>query len=247
MTFFMDALSMADTAGSALREWSDRDGNTVKAAYVRTEVASVILCREDGTEFKVAMKSLSEPDMQLVRLQTPPRILINMEPSVDSYTVGYLGSSGGYDYTVTYEVVEPSVLLRKTSTEPYEAQLEMEMILLGRIRDIRHRYIIIESAIIPFTFTEKNSYVYYYAGSPVDLRQIKGSWRSGIQYEGYLILIRDSRGELVAVKGSKIALEEHAAELSGVPFGTLLTDDLRVVKPRRVVPEDGYELPSLTY
>ena len=82
---------------------------------------------------------------------------------------------------------------------------------------------------------------------PVDLRQIKGSWRLGIQYEGYLILIRDSRGELIAVKGSKTALEEHAEELSGVQFGNLLTDDLMVIKPRRVLPEDGYEMPDLPY
>ena len=246
LAFFAGASSMAETDGVKLREWTDRDGRVVKAAYVRTEVSSVILRRTDGTEFKVAMKSLSEPDLQLVRLQNPPWIWINMEPSVDSYTVGYFGS-GGYDSTVTYEVVEPSVLLRKTSSDPYEAALEMEMILLGRIRDIRNRYIVIESAIIPFTFTGKNSYEYRYVGFPVDLRQIKGSWRLGIQYEGYLILIRDSRGELIAVKGSKSALEEHAEELSGVQFGNLLTDDLMVIKPRRVLPEDGYEMPSLPY
>ena len=179
----MVSLSMEQPANETLREWKDKNGTTVKAEYVRTEVESVILRREDGTEFKVSMKSLSEPDLQFVRLQTPPRIFIKMEPSVDSYTVGYLGNDG-YDYTVRYEVVEPSVLLRKTTTEPYEAPLEMEVILLGRIREVR-RYVIIDNAVVPFTFTGKQSYEVHYMGYPVDLRYIRGSWRSGLQYEGY--------------------------------------------------------------
>lgn len=241
----MATFSMAETSGVELREWTDRDGNTVKAEYVRTEVESVILRGEDGTEFKVSMQSLSETDLQFVRLQTPPRIFINMEPSVDSYTVGYLGN-GGYDYTVRYQVVEPSVLLRKTSTEPYEAPLEMEVILLGRIREVR-RYIVIDNAVVSFKFTGKQSYEVNYIGYPVDLRQIRGSWRSGIEYEGYLVLIRDSMGRLVAVKSNKISLEQNAEGLSGAQTGSMLTDKWKVIKPRIVMPDDGYEQPKLTF
>lgn len=239
------SFSMGDPAPDTLRKWTDRDGKTVKAEYVRTEVESVVLRREDGSEFRVSMKSLSEKDIEFVRLQTPPRILINMEPSVDTYTVGYLGNDG-YDYTVKYQVVEPSVLLRKTSTEPYEAPLEMEVILLGRIREV-DRYIIIDSAVISFTFAGKQSYEVTYEGYPVDLRQISGSWRSGVEYEGYLVMIRDSRGKLVATKASKIALEKNATELAGAQVGSMLTDQLKVIKPRIVMPDDGYEQPKLTF
>jgi hypothetical protein len=242
----MVSLSMAEESGSGtFREWTDKNGTTVKAEYVRTEVESVILRREDGTELKVSMQSLSEPDLQFVRLQTPPRILINMEPSVDTYTVGYLGN-GGYDYTVKYQVVEPSVLLRKTSTEPYEAPLEMEVILLGRIREVR-RYIVIDNSVVSFKFTGKQSYEVNYIGYPVDLRQIRGSWRSGVEYEGYLVLIRDSMGRLVAVKSNKISLEQNAEGLSGAQTGSMLTDQWKVIKPRIVMPDDGYEQPKLTF
>ena len=245
LILFMASLSIADPSGGELREWKDKNGTTVKAEYVRTEVESVILRHEDGTEFKVSMQSLSEPDLQFVRLQTPPRILINMEPSVDSYTVGYLGN-GGYDYTVRYQVVEPSVLLRKTSTEPYEAPLEMEVILLGRIREVR-RYIVLDNAVVSFKFTGKQSYEVNYIGYPVDLRQIRGSWKSGIQYEGYLVLIRDSMGQLVAVKSNKISLEQNAEGLAGAQAGSMLTDKWKVMKPRIVMPDDGYEQPKLTF
>ena len=227
------------------RNWTDIDGKTLKAEYVRTEVESVVLRREDGSEFKVLMQSLSKPDIDFVRLQNPPRIMINMEPSVDTYTVGYLGN-GGYDYTVKYQVVEPSVLLRKTSTEPYEAPLEMEVILLGRIREV-DRYIIIDNAAISFSFSGKQSYEVTYEGYPVDLRQIRGSWRSGVEYEGYLVIIRDSQGKLVTAKASKIALEQNAEGLSGAQVGSMLTDQLKVIKPRIVMPDAGYEQPKLTF
>jgi len=243
--FMVSCFAVGQDESGKLRVWKDRDGKTVKAEYVRTEVESVILRREDGSEFKVSMKSLSDPDIEFVRMQTPPRIEINMEPSVDTYTVGYLGNAG-YDYTVKYQVVEPSVLLRKTSTEPYEAPLDMEVILLGRIREV-DRYIILDNSVITFAFKGRQSYEVSYVGYPVDLRQISGSWRSGVEYEGYLVIIRDSRGQLVAVKASKIALEQNAAELSGVQAGSMLTDQLRVIKPRIVVPEDGYEQPTLRF
>jgi hypothetical protein len=239
------SFTMGDPAPDTIREWTDRDGKTIKAEYVRTEVESVILRREDGSEFKVSMQALSDPDLQFVRLQTPPRILINMEPSVDTYTVGYLGNDG-YDYTVKYQVVEPSVLLRKTSTEPYEAPLEMEVILLGRIREV-DRYIIIDTAVIPFKFAGKQSYEVTYAGYPVDLRQVSGSWRSGVEYEGYLVIIRDSRDKLVAVKASKIALEQNADGLRDAQVGSMLTDKLKVIKPRIVIPDAGFEQPKLGF
>jgi hypothetical protein len=232
----MASFSIAETSGGELREWTDQDGNTLKAEYVRTEVESVILRREDGTEFKISMKSLSDKDIEFVRLQTPPRIMIKVEPSVDTYTVGYLGNDG-YDYTVRYEVVEPSVLLRKTSTEPYEATLEMELLLLGRIRETR-RYVIVDKVMVPFTFTGKQSYEVYYVGYPVDLRQVRGSWRSGLQYEGYLVMVRDSMGRLVTAKSNKARMERNAETLADVETGTMLTDHFKVVKPRIVMREE---------
>jgi hypothetical protein len=245
LTFLTASISIAETDHIELREWTDRDGNKLKAHYVRTEVESVILRREDGTEFKVSMKVLCDKDVDFVRLQTPPRIMINMEPSVDTYTVGYLGNDG-YDYTVKYQVVEPSVLLRKTSTEPYEAPLDMELILLGRIREV-DRYIIIDSAVVSLSFTGKQSYEVTYSGYPVDLRQIRGSWRSGIEYEGYLVMIWDSKGNLVASKSNKAVLEQNAEGLSGAQVGNLLTDKMKVIKPRIVMPEEGYEQPQLSF
>lgn len=242
------ALSLASLAGNAraeLREWTDRGGKTVMAEFVRREVESIVLRKEDGTELKVAYRSLSDPDQQVVMLLTPPRMEIYVEPHVNTYTVGYLGNDG-YDYTVQYEVVDPSVLLRRTSTERYDAPLTLELVILGRIREI-DRYLIIDSSKTPFAFTGKTGYEFTYRGYPLDLQQIKGSWKSGVEYEGYLVAVRDSRGILIAVKGSKLALEEHADEVIVAEIGSMLTDELKVIKPRRVMPDAGFTQPQLTF
>jgi hypothetical protein len=236
---------LTGSANAELREWTDRDGKTVKAEFVRREVESIVLRKEDGTELKIAYALLSEPDQQVVMLQTPPRMEINVEPSVDTYTVGYLGNDG-YDYTVQYEVVEPSVLLRRTSTEHYDAPLTLELVIIGRIREIK-RYLIIDSSRTPFSFTGNTSYEFTYTGYPLDLQQIKGSWKSGVEYEGYLVAVRDSRGILIAVKGSKLALEAQADEIMGAEVGSMLTDDLKVIKPRRVMPDAGMPQPQFTF
>lgn len=242
----VSVIAIGETAPDAFRVWTDQSGTTLKAEYVRTEVESVILRREDGSELKIPIQSLSENDKNFVRLKTPPRIEINMEPSVDSYTVGYLGN-GGYDYTVRYQVVEPSVVLRKVSVEPYEGPLTMQVIILGRIREV-NRYLIIDNNVVPFSFTGKQSYEFKYVGYPVDLRQIKGSWKSGIEYEGYLVAIRDSQGQLVAAKASKLAMEENADALTKAAVGSMLTRRLKVITPRVVVPgASGFEQPQLSF
>ncbi len=227
------------------RKWTDRDGQTVTAEYVRREVESVVLRNEEGAEFKVDHGMLSDADQEYVMIHTPPRIEINVEPGVNSYTVGYLGNDG-YDYTVKYEVVEPSVRLRRTSTEHYTAPLTLEMVILGRIREV-DRYIIIDSSRIPFSFTGSTGYEFTHYGYPLDLQQIKGSWKSGIEYEGYLVAVRDSRGILIAVKGSKLALEKNADEVMAAEIGSMLTDRLQVIQPRRVLPEAGFDQPQLSF
>ena len=227
------------------RTWTDLNGNTLKALYVRTAVESVILRLKDGTESKIPIDALSEQDRMYVMLQNPPRIEINMEPSVDMYTVGYLGNDG-YDYTVQYQVVEPSVLLRRTSTGAYDAPLAMTVVILGRIKEI-DRYVIIDKTHMPFTFTEKQSYEVRYVGYPLDLRQIKGSWKSGVEYKGYLIAIRDSRGMLIAVKSNKVALEQNAEKLTDAEIGSMLTDRLQLIPPRVAVPDVGFEQPELSF
>ena len=237
--------ALIGTASAELRDWKDKDGKTIKAEFVRREVESVILRTDDGTELKVSYKVLSEEDRQYVMLQTPPRLEIRVEPNVRNYTVGYLGNDG-YDYTVKYEVVEPRVFLRRTSTHHYDAELTLEMVILGRIREI-DRYLIIDNSKMPFSFTGKTSYEYSYAGYPLDLQQIRGSWRSGVEYKGYLVAVRDSRGVLIASKASWASLQENADEVMAAEVGSMLTDDLRVIQPRRIQPESSFEQPSLTF
>ena len=237
--------SFAGSTPVELREWTDKDGKTIMAEFLRKEVESVALRMEDGTELKVAFRSLSEADQEYVMLHTPPRIEINMEPSVDIYTVGYLGNDG-YDYTVQYEVVEPSVLLRRVSTDHYDAMLTLELVIIGRIREI-DRYLIIDSSKTPFSFTGKTSYEFTYTGFPLDLQQIKGSWKSGVEYEGYLVAVRDTRGVLIAVKGSKAVLEQNADAVMSAAVGSMLTDDIQVIPPRRILPDSGFAQPQLTF
>jgi hypothetical protein len=238
-------LTVPGITPAEMREWMDADGKTVNAEFVRKEVESVVLRTEDGTELKVAYNILSEEDRQYVMLQTPPRLEIRVEPNVRNYTVGYLGNDG-YDYTVKYEVVEPRVFLRRTSTHHYDAELILELVILGRIREI-DRYLVIDNSKTPFSFTGRTSYEYTYAGYPLDLQQIRGSWRSGVEYKGYLVAVRDSRGVLIASKASWASLQENADEVMAAEIGSMLTDDLQVIQPRRIMPDSGFEQPQLTF
>ncbi len=215
---------LAGYAGAEFRPWTGVNGQSVEAEYVRMAEGSVVLRKRDGAEVKVAMDALCEEDRRYAMLQNPPRIVIEVEDKVDRNTVAYAGGR-----EMRMESVMAAVSLNKGNSDPYDAELSLDVVLIGELEQL-DRYTIIEHSRSTFRFTDENKGLATLTCGPVDLRTIRGNRNAGARYDGYLVIVRDSRDELVALKGSRLDFEKHADALRAAGKGTLFDKDFTFIR-----------------
>lgn len=213
------------------RPWTDSKGNSVEAEYVRMTDDTVVLRKRDGSELKVPLDSLSEEDCQYAMLRNPPKIEIKVDDDMDSETVGYLGGPRS-DSSVRIASVSADVTLRKKSTGRYDAELTVEVLLIGKTAQL-DRYTVLERSDSAFCFTEQNKGLYTFACGPADIRNVRGNRNTGVEYEGFLVVVRDSLDAVVAVKGSRIEFEKNVEALLKAGKGALFDKDFKLVRAGR--------------
>jgi hypothetical protein len=195
-------------------------------------VVSVVLRRKDGQEVKVELDSLSREDLRYARKQVPPEM--DIRASIDTEDQ-YVGSANG-DYQMQYQIVKPTVTVEKESLDPYGASLTMEVVLIGKILQ-NERLMILNSSSSTFSFTDENKERYEYTGNLIDLQFTSGGASLGLQYEGYLVAIRDYSESIIALEASSNELEDHAEDILEAKPGTQLSEDMRLLNP--VQPRQG--------
>ena len=212
------------SARAGYRAWSDVNGQAVEAEYVRLAADLVVLRKRDGNEVKVPLKNLCDEDRRYVLLLNPPALDIRVNDAIDGNTIR---SREGSDARV--ESVSIDVVLRKTSAEPYEAELSLDVIMLGRTLQL-DRYVIIEHSKSTFGLTDVNKNLYEYKCGPADIRNMKGGRNQGVEYEGFVVIVRDSRGEVVSVKANRLEFEKNAGALLHANKGDAFDEDFHAVK-----------------
>jgi len=221
---------LAATAQAEFRAWSDVNGNTVEAEYIRMAVDTVVLRKRDGKEVRVPLNTLSEGDRQYAMLLNPPRIDIVVKDDVDSSMLRARRNS-----EARMEAVNVDVQIRKASSEAYDAELSLDVILIGKTLPLS-RYEVLEHSRSKFAFSNENKGLHECRCGPVDIRNIKGGRNQGSEYEGYLVVVRDSRNQVIAVKGSRLEFEKNAGALLDADKGDAFDEDFHAIdsqKPKR--------------
>lgn len=212
------------------RQWTDTKGKTIQAEFVSLDLDTVVLRRKDGSTFKIPLDALSGKDRKYVQLKVPPNVNIRVAANVERKIAGYTGNYEN-SYRIQYQVINPEVTVRKTSATPYEAPLFLSLVIIGRVQETG-RYVVLDNESSSFTFTPENRNKYTFQGVSMDLQQIKGSLRMGVEYNGYVAVVRDSKGEILQTKASRSLLAEHAGTLMKARSGTFLNKKMKPVKVR---------------
>lgn len=226
---FLSMLALIGGARAELRIWTDKTGKTIEAEHVRTLSDKVVLRQADGTEIRVSLDTLSERDRKYAILQTPPRIEISVSTDADRSNTGY-GNRRGVQ--VQKETVSVEVKIRKSSPSPYEAPLEAELYLIGALENI-DGYIILDKQREKFSFTADANNEHTFESQDVSLKQLEAGRQMGIDYKGYLIVVKDQTGGVLSMKCSKLAFEKNAEAILAGGKGAKFDADFKVVEPRR--------------
>ena len=216
---------LAQAAPAEYRMWVDKEGSAIEAEHVRTTADQVVLRKRDGSQIRVKLDALSDQDRQLAYKLAPLEVEIDASVKVDRSNTGYSTRIGG-GMQVQEETVDAAIAIRKTSTAPYEGPLSCELFILGSPEQ-SDGYIVVERATERFEFSAANKYHHSFEPGPIRLRQLETGHGRGIEYEGYLCVVRDAAGTPVAAKASNGEFRENAEAILDARRGDVFDEDFR--------------------
>ena len=97
--------------------------------------------------------------------------------------------------------------------------------------------VLLDHQVETFTLSEENNFSFVCTGKKVDLYDYNlNRLRRGTRYGGYLVVVRDQRGVVVAHKETSKSFYRNLDDLSRLKVGWFFDDDCKRCLPRRPPP-----------
>ncbi|MEE9368343.1 MAG: SHD1 domain-containing protein [Pontiella sp.] len=224
-------LGFVFAAQAEMRIWTSVKGDTIEAEYIKLFAGKVILNTPEGKQLKVPISGLCNADKEWLANAVPPKIKISVDMDKDSDTLSsYSGYS--YDYQTKAETVKGTVKLDKTNQEPCNREFTARMYVIGKetTRDLREVISFAEH-----TFSFKTSKTTTFKTTPATVEYTKSSYsvNRGLKYEGYLVVVEDQKGGIVAFESSQSSYEKNVHKFKSVRKGTKFDRDFDITNPNQ--------------
>jgi hypothetical protein len=182
---------------SALRVWTLNDGKNVEAEYVAIMGDKVALKTARRKVVKVPLSSFSEADLDWLELLNPPQLSLDFKKYTSSFKVLYNPNTGMAIPTAQH--FAGGVLVKQQNMKPYTHPLRLEMYVVADEYD-GNNFILLDRQIETFALTPENERTFELRGKDTILRKYEnyGGVLRGEKYKGYMILVYDERGEIIA-------------------------------------------------
>jgi hypothetical protein len=207
----------AKTADSDMRLWSMKDGRELEAEFVTAVAGNAVFKTVKGRQKKIPMKALSDADRSYIRHSKPPTLDINFAKTTEPRKFG--GTVEGEAPPVRGSFYTFSTRIKQTSVRPYGFGLTAEYFAIGdEIGANKHMLLDYKKA--DFTLSAENDFSFKFTGSPVELLDYTiNSERHGKRYGGFLVVITDSRGEIIYHKTPSEDLYRNLDNLRKIRVG----------------------------
>jgi hypothetical protein len=207
------------------RTWTLISGKSVEAEYVSYAHGNVNLENDKEAMLKIPFERLSEEDRTYVELINPPELDINFWHK-SNQLLGHYAPNPFNARTIPPELFEYvfGVRVKQLSLGSYSHELKVEYFVIGRQLVDRDKYILLDRRSSRFTPSEQiNSGVGFSSGKVIRMHKyLYFNQIQGRDYAGHLVLITDSRGEIVAYKSSQKWMFEHRESLRKLPLGAFI-------------------------
>lgn len=202
-----------------MRVWTMEDGKTVEAEFVARLGGNVSLKNLKGKTFKIPENKFSEADLSYIQLQMPPTLKLDFSKTTEQRvfpdSLSDLPRSLYFDFKVK---------ISQTSSQPYNHDLFAEFFVYADEIDGDKR-ILLDYQKESFRMTEGSKSVFEMTGKRAELLDyLIAGQRRGEEFGGYLIIVTDTRGEVVAYAGNE-KVYEKVVNLRKVPIGKHFDDD----------------------
>lgn len=225
-----------------MRTWTTKDGEKVEAEYKAVVGGNVILQKEQrGKQLKVPLESLIEEDQKYVALAEPPQLNISFSKSIEKrpWPIYEYTAESLQRWTPTYYDAVFGFSVVKESANPYEFPLTATVYVFAEEIDGDNYVLLSKFTPEPFTLTEENNERFeYWDSQAVAMEDYICTYglsnkRRGEKYGGYLIVIRDVQGEIIAHESPYKWVFENLETLDKLPVGKHMDKTCQRVGPPR--------------
>ena len=224
------------------RVWTLVDGRTFEGEFVVAVGADYFIRSPKGKQRRIPVQEFSEKDRLFVELSHPPKLKIDVIKNLKTITFwqGYYGSfprapekHGNF-----------GIRVKQTSAGIYRHELKAELYIIAQQIGVPDKKcFILDRQEITFQLSEENNGEYEFMSElQVRLERWGFSYRDskaverGEIYYGYLVVITDSRGEIVVIKSSKEWFEKNIENLRTLRVGNFFDKKCRRCFPGRPDP-----------
>jgi hypothetical protein len=225
MKDFIIFLSLLLCCGSSIAEtrvWTMKNGKTVEAEFITVVGNNVTLKNLKGKTIKVPGKQLSEADISYIELQMPPKLDLQFSKTTtqrvfpDMLPASTPPRSLYYDFTAK---------IKQTSTKVYNHELVVELFIFAEEID-GDKKILLDYKKEAFMLTQGSKSSFEITGKRAELMDyVVGGQRRGEKFDGYAIVVTDSRNEVIAYKTSSEKIYQNLDNLRKVPIGKYFDED----------------------
>ena len=229
------ALALCASVGAETRTWTLSNGKQHDAKFVRVMGDKVTLEDSKGVTKKVRLDELSAEDRRFIELSSPPRLDLNFTRKTEKKVF-----SSRFILLLKPDINFNTfgVRVKKISAGSYNQELHVEFFAIGKERAGK-RYQLLARQASSFVPTKENQFSHKFCGKPVELDDyVIYRIRGGMGYAGHLILVTDTRGELISTKASSKWLLENVENLKKLPVGSYMDKTCTRTFPTR--PKSSY-------
>lgn len=183
------------------RTWTSTGGETFEGEFVVVIGDKAVIRNPAGEQIKILLTRFSQDDLTFMELAEPPTFKIDVSKHSDQHiwpqkykTYSAWELPPAYDYVFTTK-------LKQISAGSYSHKLHIEVCVIGEEID-GDNYILLDRMGSTFVPSEQEDLLYQFTGRKVRLFDYE-FWtdgRRGQKYGGYLVIITDSRGKIIAQK-----------------------------------------------
>ncbi len=221
---------------SALRTWTMAGGRQIEAEFMTVVHPEAVLKTARGKVVKVPLNRFSKEDRRLIALSLPPKLDINFAKTTEHRKFGktYTGDAPpvrGNFYTFATRI-------KKTSRRPYHFPLTVEFFAIGdEIGGQKH--ILLDHQETSMVLNAASDFMGELSGPPVELLDYTiNSERRGQTYGGYLVVVKDIEGNVIAYETPSENLYRNYENLKNLRAGWYFDDDCMRCLP---TPPQPYE------
>ncbi|RKX45534.1 MAG: hypothetical protein DRP64_04545 [Verrucomicrobia bacterium] len=214
-----------DPGTNEVRTWTLADGRTMEAEFINIFGGKVVLKGGDGKIHKIPKERLSSGDVEYAELASPPAFDVNFLKNFR--TVAFSG--GFYDVRGWERPSEEwghfGVQLKQSSTGDYSHELQVEMFVVGK-QWRRSKFILLDRQKTTFIPSGQEQRIFEFRSKRkviVALDEFKEEV-FGEKYYGYLVVVTDARGEMIAVESSHKWLPKILENLKKLSVGNFMDE-----------------------